>query len=303
MAFDWTPEIEQNQINYWTFDAEPDLLLDLYPNAGVAYSFRKLRKAQNLALRVRRESDSQVLDVGFNGVHLDTASIASFCAGTTGKMVIWYDQSGSGRDQSQADPLKQVTIFEAGAMVTDSNGNLAAYNYNNAWMSGAGSFLAGTTNRCCFSVNETDATDTVYSILDGIAPSGNAGTRWGIQLKRILGVSYPEAAAIFPAGGSIGWNIREQVPKLITYLKSGTQLNSVDYFENGTQQAVSGSQNTSTIINTDAGALSLWSNLGNQEASVANSLWLTEYIHYPESLVVDRVPIEAEIMSYWSVTP
>ena len=55
------------------------LLLDLYPNAQVAYSLRKLRTAYTgSAIRVRRSSDNAEQDFGFVGNDLDTASMLDF---------------------------------------------------------------------------------------------------------------------------------------------------------------------------------------------------------------------------------
>jgi hypothetical protein len=58
--------------------AQP-LLLDLYPNAAVAYSLRKLRNAYSgSAIRVRRSSDNAEQNISFVGNNLDTASLLSF---------------------------------------------------------------------------------------------------------------------------------------------------------------------------------------------------------------------------------
>jgi len=58
--------------------AQP-LLLDLYPNAAVAYSLRKLRTAYSgNAIRVRRSSDNAEQDINFVGGDLDTQSLLDF---------------------------------------------------------------------------------------------------------------------------------------------------------------------------------------------------------------------------------
>lgn len=59
-------------------------------------SFRKLNPAYSgPCVQVRRFSDNTNLDIGFVGDYVDTAAIASFCAGTTGGVRRWYDQSGN----------------------------------------------------------------------------------------------------------------------------------------------------------------------------------------------------------------
>jgi hypothetical protein len=58
--------------------AQP-LLLDLFPNASVAYSLRKLRTAYSgSAIRVRRSSDNAEQDIGFVDNELDTTSMLDF---------------------------------------------------------------------------------------------------------------------------------------------------------------------------------------------------------------------------------
>jgi hypothetical protein len=57
----------------------PSLLLDLYPNAAVAYSLRKLRTAYSgSAIRVRRSSDNAEQDINFVAGDLDTQSLLDF---------------------------------------------------------------------------------------------------------------------------------------------------------------------------------------------------------------------------------
>jgi hypothetical protein len=59
---------------------QPSLLLDLFPNATVAYSLRKLRTAYNgNCIRVRRSSDNTEQDIGFDSSgELDTSTLSDF---------------------------------------------------------------------------------------------------------------------------------------------------------------------------------------------------------------------------------
>jgi hypothetical protein len=80
----------------------PDLLLDSFPGAGVAFSFRKLAKGYNgNAIKVVRASDKDSVNVGFVNGYLDTISMKSFC-GTSATdscfVSTWYDQSGNTRN-------------------------------------------------------------------------------------------------------------------------------------------------------------------------------------------------------------
>jgi len=103
------------------YSPQSTLLLDLYPNAAVAYSLRKLRTSYSgSAIRVRRSSDNTEQDIGFVAGNLDTASLASFCAGTNGFVTTWYDQSGNNRNVIQTTAVYQPRIVNNG--VVDSTG-------------------------------------------------------------------------------------------------------------------------------------------------------------------------------------
>lgn len=54
------------------------LLLDLFPNASVGYSLRKLRIGATNSIRVRRNVDNAEQDIGFSGNNLDTNSMLNF---------------------------------------------------------------------------------------------------------------------------------------------------------------------------------------------------------------------------------
>jgi len=117
-----------------------NLLLDAYSGAAAAYSLRKLRTAYTgYAIRVRRSSDNNSQDIGFdaNG-NLDTTAITSFVGAGNGFVSIWYDQSGNGRNASQLTASNQPNIVNTGVLRT-INGKPSAY------FSGAQS-LTTTTN-------------------------------------------------------------------------------------------------------------------------------------------------------------
>lgn len=90
-------------------------LLDTYPGAAAAYSLRLLDSTYTGdAINVRRASDNAVQDIGFdaNG-DLDTSALATFCAGTDGFVVRWYDQSGNGNDLVRVTTAQQPKIYDA----------------------------------------------------------------------------------------------------------------------------------------------------------------------------------------------
>jgi hypothetical protein len=85
-----------------------------------AYSLRKLRSAYTgYVIKIRRASDNTELDIGFVNNVVDTASIASFCSGTTGYVKTWYDQSPGGYyNFTQTSNSQQPYIYQSGAVTT-----------------------------------------------------------------------------------------------------------------------------------------------------------------------------------------
>lgn len=92
--------------------------LDGMPAPTAAYSFRQLRTGYTAgkAFNVVRASDSGTKDIGFGSNGLpDIDTLNTFLAGTTGKVVTMYDQSGGGRDITQATDANRPPIVLAGA--------------------------------------------------------------------------------------------------------------------------------------------------------------------------------------------
>jgi hypothetical protein len=89
-----------------------------------AYSLRKLRAAYTgFAIQVRRDSDNLTTDIGFtsNG-SLDEAAVTSFVTNSgvnstaNGFVSIWYDQSGNGKNATNATVSQQPRIVTSGVL-------------------------------------------------------------------------------------------------------------------------------------------------------------------------------------------
>jgi hypothetical protein len=95
--------------------------------AAQAYSLRKVADSSytGKAVNVRRSSDSTTTDIGFVSGALDTAALLAFAGSGDAFVATWYDQSGNGRDITQATAAAQPKIVSAGALVT-SGGKPAA---------------------------------------------------------------------------------------------------------------------------------------------------------------------------------
>jgi hypothetical protein len=97
--------------------AMANLIDALGVTAQRAYSTRKLRSAYSgSAIQVRRSSDNTTMDIGFVGNNLDTATLLTFAGSGDAAVSIWYDQSGSGFNLTQATTTKQAKIVVAGVL-------------------------------------------------------------------------------------------------------------------------------------------------------------------------------------------
>jgi hypothetical protein len=105
------------------------LPLDLVSGAGAAYSLRRTRSLYSgSAIRVRRSNDNAEADIGFSGGALDTAALLSHTGANSGFVVTWYDQSGSGRNFTQATTANQARIVNAGTIDTQNGKPTVVFN-------------------------------------------------------------------------------------------------------------------------------------------------------------------------------
>lgn len=137
-------------------------ILDLYPNATVAYSVRKLRAAYaGSAIRVRRSSDNAEQDIGFTALgDLDETSLTTFVGSNNAFIVTWYDQSGNANNATQSTPSLQPQIVSSGTILTMNSKPCMT-------LDGSDDFLALTTQQ---SVN----TDFLHTF---VAKRPSSGTR------------------------------------------------------------------------------------------------------------------------------
>lgn len=99
-----------------------NLLLDLYPNAALAYSLRRLSSSfSGSPIRVRRSNDNAEQDIPFDGSgDLDTANLLAFVGSNDGFICDWYDQSGNSNDGIAVSATTQAKIVSSGVVETDN---------------------------------------------------------------------------------------------------------------------------------------------------------------------------------------
>ena len=80
-------------VNRIVMSAKRKYVLDNVDGCVLGFSLYKLTNKYNgYCLQVQRQSDNATLNVGFINGYVDVALIESFCAGTTGRVKIWYNQ-------------------------------------------------------------------------------------------------------------------------------------------------------------------------------------------------------------------
>ena len=102
--------------NPWT--GSGTALLDLYPNANMAYSLRNLSSTYTGPLiRVRRLLDNAETDIyGISNGQLDESSLLTFAGSNSLSVVKWYDQNNNTRDAIQFTNGSQPFIVESGSI-------------------------------------------------------------------------------------------------------------------------------------------------------------------------------------------
>jgi len=145
-----------------------NLLLDDYPNAKTAISFRKLRSAYTgNCIQIRRSNDNATQDIGFINNVLDTTTLLTFVGANSGYISVWYDQSGNGYNFIENTAANQPAIVISGVLQT-LNGKPAAY--FNGTTSHLKSTFTFTTQYFFFDVLKTSDTNFILYY------DGNGGT-------------------------------------------------------------------------------------------------------------------------------
>jgi hypothetical protein len=251
----------------------PSLLLDLFPNASVAYSLRKLRTAYSgSAIRVRRSSDNAEQNIGFIGNNLDTASLLTFCGAGNGFVTTWYDQSTNGNNATQATAGRQAQIVSSSAVITDPNNNKTSTQWT-----GDNYLLTSSINTVQLFLHTM-----VFSRTGANANIGLAGTPimfiWTTSNDLR---SYLNSIAVHNNDASVN-------DFIISVLRDVS--NEVKLFKNG-------GSTTNLVRTTINSPLTNW---GNALSNFSTG-YTQELIYWSSDLESSRNAIESEINNYYSV--
>lgn len=275
--------------NYYTArTATSSYLLDTYPSAAMAFSFRKLSSTYSgNCVRVRRSSDNTEQDIGFVSNYLDTASMKTFTSTNSAYVVKFYDQSGGSMDALNSTQANQPRIINAGA-IEYQNSKVTLY------FDGSNDALKVTsitlnTYTTLFSVLKTTTAKPMIfehspnvNLFDGFYFYGSSNNSW---FFRRTGSHGGTGVATW-----IGSNIA--VVSLL-YTGSGTT-----FYKNGSSIS-NGSVMGSTLSNTTVtNEFNLFSRGG---ITAFSDGYLSEFVLWSSDKSSDRAAIELDIKNYYSV--
>lgn len=154
----------------------PNPLSAMTAVSAAAYSLRKLRCAYGgNAIQVRRSSDNTTQNIGFtNNGDLDTVTLKTFVGANSAFVSIWYDQSGNGRDASQATLVDQPRIMNAGSIEYLNNRPAIRFQDNSDGLQTA-NFTAYAAAACFNGVAKVN-TNLAGSYNGFVSKTGNAGS-------------------------------------------------------------------------------------------------------------------------------
>ena len=267
-------------------------LLDTYPGALGAYSFRKLSSTYSgNCIRVRRSSDNTEQNIGFVNNVLDTASLLTFVGAGNGFITTWYDQSGNSKDVTQSTGVNQPRIVISGTLVTNPSNGKPCLNYTTAL--GAQNWLDLTNqtfngNNTLFGVYNWNSGDS------GILSYGQASSG-----KR-------RAIFVFSPTGSAPWyNYSSGFAQNLQIAAAATSTNYVTYsLFNTTSQQIEGSVNggsvqsaSRTLSNSAAAPIYL----GRTESGEWLDGNIFEAIFYNSNQSTNRAGIRDNINSFYTI--
>jgi hypothetical protein len=225
-------------------------------------------------MRVRRTvAPFDETDIGFDGVDLDEAAIVSFGGSDPLTVSVWYDQSGSSNDASQATATAQPFIYDGSAVITE-NGKPAVL------FSGA-QYVDSPT------ITTTDV--TIFGVLDG----------GGIPIQPIGTPDHTENSFYFDRGTNI--QVRSRGNTVNSTITAQIDYKSLYYKNDGSNHEVAVNDQTAAVTNPIA---RIRNRLG---ARTALSSYFTghlyEFVIYDADESSNRTGIDTNINDYFSIYP
>jgi hypothetical protein len=297
----------------------PGLLLDSFPGAHSAYSFRKLDNDYTGNCIVVQRDNGDTSAIGFAGNFLDTAAMKTFCgegANDSCRVRLWYDQSGNNRYVRSTTASIMPLIMKDGIVVRI--GGRVAMDFDNA------QYLTAQLNTDWNFVHQTGdyfnfGVTKAYNISN---PTVGSGVIWGNRRAgSVLGglivvnntspaVERFQHSAHTDGGVACFSNVQDNLgPSNVVFLHTvgGSPNNATA--ANRSKLSVNGSafaqNNTTTTAASTNNATYPMSFGAARDASGVYGLFFTgqifEQIFYASDKTSDRAAIETNINTFYSI--
>lgn len=271
----------------------PQLLLDLYPNAAVAYSLRKLRSAYSgNCIRVRRSSDNTEQDFGFVNNVLDITSLLTFCGVGNGFITTWYEQSGNGLNSSMSTAIYQPRIVNAG--VLDVKNLKAGFRFDGSNDYLTRTALTALNSGNTYSIFSVAANETT-GVFGDVINTNNGSSRLNIAVDTRTTGGFYRIATLTNTGGT---GYATNLPALDGSTNQRLQTIVVNGFNiAGWKNGVAGSTDTYTgIYANNQFDIGIYLGVGRYLKG-----YIQELVIYPSNQTTNRTGIESNINSYYGI--
>lgn len=281
-----------------------DLLLDSFPGAAGAWSFRLLDKDYTgNAIMVQRQSDNDSSNIGFVSGYLDTATLKTFCASTNCGVRTWYDQSGNGRHARRSTLSQMPRIIDNGVIVRsgsvpvmrrDSQSLILPQNIGLASQSIFSGFALN------INIDETTAAISLYvadstTQTNSIAFGSSTGSLTNERIAWLTGTSAPPTLQLYGSG------------ELSTNISSGNHLLSALFDQPNATTQLYRNNTLLSLSNVPNGAFTSsiyprsWNFVRDANINNARNSSLFEIIVYPTYESANRAAIENNINNFYSI--
>jgi hypothetical protein len=259
----------------------PLLLLDLYPNATVAYSVRRLSSTYtgNL-IRVRRSSDNTEQDIGYDSTNvLDTAALLAFVGASNGFVTTWYDQSGNANNATQTAVLNQPQIVSSGSLLTVNSKPCFTLSINNSGFSLGSTISVGASSYNSF-VGKKDAAGNMLRALTSAATDGYK-----------LMNSYDNKYYIYAKAGSYLVSNSADTTTSQILLTGMNVAGTMSIYKNG------------SVVATTLNSWNYTNSIGFIGGGASGIYRLQEAVFYNSDQSANRTGIESNINTYYTIYP
>lgn len=257
--------------------------LNQFSGAAAAYSLRNLNGDKNFnVVRVRRSSDNTESD--FTAKEVEDGTLLSWVGANNGYVVVLYDQSGNGRNLTQATASYQGRVVSSGSIITDPDTGVAS-------IIGTTSFGMSTS---AFTLNQPVTKFTVANYLTTGSNQVLAGSTNSTARHQIAGIVTNGGEYATFAG--VAFNPSDATTEGIF---DNTKL--AFFLFNTTNSAIG--VNGAPAATGDAGTYtSADLTLGSAGAGGQSFRgYIMELIVYPSDKSADRAAIEAAINSHYNI--